>query len=514
MLKKLLSLLSDALVYGSSTILAQLINFLLLPLYTQYLTPQDYGVVAMLAIVSLVYVPIANLGMSNAIFRRFNLVKDEAERLQVLGVGLVTVVGATLIFGAICLAASRPLGIALMGERGFGHLVAITVVYAMLESVTAIPMAALRADRRVKAVAVASLGKLLVMILVTVLLVAVVQLGVLGVVLGNLIGGAVGLALFVAFTHRQMRPAFDRALWRAMLKYGAPFVPHQIQAVGLVMVGQYIVRRDLGLHDAGLFNIALKFALPLAFVIDAVQKAWVPFKFQIHGREENPAAFFRTAITYYTVAMAYLWVGVAAWGPELLRLMTEAQFHTATLLVAAVATISMCRGMRFMLTTGMEFNDDMRAVPVITFVGLAVVIAGCLLLVPLWGASGAAMGTAAGWCVMAALGYMVAQRKYRVVYQWPIVAGCLLVAAGMVSITYASQLFLDLPGRLAVALAVSIVYPTIALAILCTSTEDRHRVTRTLRRLRSRLLARGDAKASPPALDDAAVQSNVPPELN
>src|SRR4051794_4564013 len=96
MLRKLLSLLSDVAVYGVSSLLGQVIGFLLLPLYTRYLTPKDQGVVAMMAIVTLLFGPLANLGMTNAIFRRFNLEKAPGERRRVLSSGLVSVLVSSL----------------------------------------------------------------------------------------------------------------------------------------------------------------------------------------------------------------------------------------------------------------------------------------------------------------------------------------------------------------------------------------------------------------------------------
>ena len=84
MLRKLLDLLSDAAVYGISSMLSRIVGLALLPLLTRYLTPADYGVVIMLGVVGMLFVPLGNLGMTNAIFRRFNLEKDPQARASVV----------------------------------------------------------------------------------------------------------------------------------------------------------------------------------------------------------------------------------------------------------------------------------------------------------------------------------------------------------------------------------------------------------------------------------------------
>ncbi len=79
MFKKLLSLLSDVAVYGVSGLLSQIIGFLLLPVYTNYLAPDDQGLITMVVTVSAFFGPLGKLGIVNSVFRRFNFEKSEEE---------------------------------------------------------------------------------------------------------------------------------------------------------------------------------------------------------------------------------------------------------------------------------------------------------------------------------------------------------------------------------------------------------------------------------------------------
>ena len=63
MFRRLKDLSADTILYGLSSASAQLIGFLLLPLYTKYLTPEDYGILAMLTIVTALFVPLFGVGL-------------------------------------------------------------------------------------------------------------------------------------------------------------------------------------------------------------------------------------------------------------------------------------------------------------------------------------------------------------------------------------------------------------------------------------------------------------------
>src|SRR5688572_17372137 len=67
MLEQLGRLAKSALIYGTGDVLTKLIGFLLLPLFTAYLTPDDYGVTSILALVTYVLVAVFSLGLGTAI---------------------------------------------------------------------------------------------------------------------------------------------------------------------------------------------------------------------------------------------------------------------------------------------------------------------------------------------------------------------------------------------------------------------------------------------------------------
>ena len=69
MLKKIKELLKDVGVYGITSIASQFIGFLLLPLYTSYLSPTDYGILAMVGIVKSLFITLGNLGLKSAVMR-------------------------------------------------------------------------------------------------------------------------------------------------------------------------------------------------------------------------------------------------------------------------------------------------------------------------------------------------------------------------------------------------------------------------------------------------------------
>lgn len=480
--RRLKELVTDSATYGASSALGGLIGFFMLPLYTRLLSPADYGIMAMLALLAALFPPVANLGMTNAIFRRFNVSKDRAEQQLVLGTGAASVLLGSGVLLAITLTVAEPFGRLLFGMPERALLVQLTLITAALASVAAVPTVILRAERRVRLAAGLNLLRLSVSVSLTVWLVAFERIGVLGVVLGSLVGeGTVLVAAFSA-TARSFRPTFDRGMWKKMVSYGLPFLPHRVQTIGLTYFGQYLIRVLLGLQPTGLYNIALKVATPVSFVVTSVQRAWVPIKFQIHAEDENPGASFSFIASYYFAVLSYLWVGVSLWGPEVVRLMTTEEFHGAALLVPVVALIPITQSLYFVFGTGFGFSDDTKPAPLVSLAGLATLTVSSLILIPTFGPAGAALGTVGAWFLMARLIYRLAQARFPVSYDWQILTRFALAALIVVSGGLAAQSQPSLP-RLLYAGAVSILFPFALLWVISRSPTESQRLRQTLRLL-------------------------------
>jgi O-antigen/teichoic acid export membrane protein len=484
MLRRLLDLLSDAAIYGISSMLTRIVGLLLLPLLTRFLTPAEYGVLIMLSIVSMLSAPLARMGMTNAIFRRFSLEKDPLARSEVLTTGLASVTCSSLVVLAIGMLFAGPIARFVVGDADTVGLVRVSLLSSTATAIGMVPFVSLRAARRVKTAATVNVSKVLISTTVTVWMLVVWQLGIWAVVWGTLVAEVTLTLAQLVLTSSSFRAGFQWATWKQMASYGLPFVPHHLQAAGLELFGLYMVREMLGLGAAGVYGVATRFASPISFIVSAVQQSWVPYKFQIHAEGAGARKFFESTLTYYVAAISYLWVGVALWGPEAVRLIAGAKFHDAAFLIWAVALIPVAQGLYFMSGTGLELSDNTRPMPLVSFSGLVMVVSAAFLLVPWMGALGAALATSIGWLTMGVVLYTLSQRRFAISYDWPTIAGFLTMAAVFVAVGGMVVQPLALFPRLTLITLMSLAYPLIGIAFLLRSRDERGRMLRLLSKLR------------------------------
>ncbi|RJP80700.1 MAG: hypothetical protein C4522_07385 [Desulfobacteraceae bacterium] len=478
MFDKIRTLIYDASIYGASSVLGQVINFCLLPVFTIYLTPKDFGILSMTSIVISLFVPIANLGMSNAIFRRFNLCKDEKEKWAVFDTGLLSVLIGAGIFCVLCLFFIDPITNLFVKELSYSEIFVITVLTAALTTIAQVPAVVLRALRRVKLIALINIVSVLLTSGISIWLVVWKQYGVYGIVISNLAANSILVTVYCfIFFRRHQKLQIDFTIWKYMFRYGVPIIPHRLQSIGLSQFSHYMIASMVSMDQAGIYGIAIRITMPMTFIVGAIQNAWVPYKFQLHANETKPETIFSSITTYYLICISYVWALICLWGPEIVRMMTTANYHEATYLIPVVALIPLSQSIYFMLGTGVEITDNTKPIPLISLGGLIVTVISAFLLIRQTGSQGAAISTCFGWITMAVIVFLLSQKRYKITFDW----WCIGLNFFLVMVLLIVVIEMQTMGtivRIALNFLISLLFPVFQIIILLRSRNERARILR------------------------------------
>ncbi|MEX2612532.1 MAG: oligosaccharide flippase family protein, partial [Gaiellaceae bacterium] len=212
-------------IYGLGGLVQRILAVLLLPLYTRYLSPSDYGTVETLIALTTVLVITLRLGITSAFFRFYFDSPEHAQRRLVLRTSFwftMAMSTAGLVAGLLL---SGEISTVLFGSSDDAELVAAAFVglwaqmnYEQLSSL-------FRVEERSVAFVTASLANIFVTIAATLTLVVVLDQGPLGVIVGNFTGTLLVYAALVGYRREQLGLQFDRSLLREMNRFGIPLVP-------------------------------------------------------------------------------------------------------------------------------------------------------------------------------------------------------------------------------------------------------------------------------------------------
>ena len=153
MANPLKQLAGQTMIYGLSTILARIINFLFVPIYTRLLSPESYGVVTEFMAYIAVLQAVLVLGLETGCFRFAN--KEGVDPKKVYANAFVTVFCVSASFLALMIAFASPISSAL-GYEGYGCCIKYMGGILALDSLTAILFAKLRQESKALKFAISS----------------------------------------------------------------------------------------------------------------------------------------------------------------------------------------------------------------------------------------------------------------------------------------------------------------------------------------------------------------------
>ena len=416
MVEKLTALARSSLIYGLGNYGVKLVGFLLIPVYTRYLAPADYGVMALVSTFGQALFIFLNLGQSTALFR-FYYDDDTADgRERVIAGSLWIVLAVSTPITLLALALSGPTAGLLLGDSTLAGMVVIGILTVACRQLLRLPFAILRADESDKRYASWSVLRTALSAGLAIVLVVGFHLGVWGVLLSQLIAEAICCVILVPPIARSLRTGWVGSEMRQQLTFGLALVPGAMAGFTLDLSNRFFLNYYGSLEDVGLYSLGHRLGEIVFFVVAAVQLAWAPF---MYGNRKSPQAkeLFSYASTYYLMAVLFLVLGLAALAPELVQLMAAPEYHAAAVVVPIVALAGLAEGVRYVFTIGISFQKRPLIRSAAMGVGALVNVVLNILLIPRLGMVGAAWAMLAGFVTLVAIEFEVSRRFYPIAYQ-------------------------------------------------------------------------------------------------
>jgi O-antigen/teichoic acid export membrane protein len=461
--------------YTASSVISKLIAVALLPLYTQYLSPEDYGAAEVLIVAVIATSIVIRLGVIEALLRFYYERSEDPD--QVVRTGFASLFWTTTVGLAIALPLAEPISQLLL-DRSDPELVRIATFGLWVFTMYEFLLALFRLDERARAFFAFTVTNVLVTIPVTVWLVVFEEEGARGLLLGQYATGAAFLALLLVLQRRRLSLIPNFPLLRRMARFGLPTMPAELSLYSLNFIDRVMLVRLAGLADAGLYSLSVKFAQAVNVFVKGFQLAWPPLAYSIEDDDEARRAY-AVIVTWFVAVCTFFVVGMWLLSRWIVRILAAPEFFESYEAIGLVSTGVMLYALYLVLvvvlgrTGRTEFNFPATAA------GTAVNIALNLILIPELGIIGAGVSLVASYGVVLVLMYVFTQRLFAVPYEWLRLGQVLLLASALVA---AGELLLPTDGfaGLVSRTGVWLAYPALLYATGFLNDEERRAAARWL----------------------------------
>jgi len=413
---------SETAIYGISTILGRFLNFLLVPFYTNVLAPGDYGIVAyvysLIAFVTVIY----SYGMESSYFK-YSSTLEIGTTKQNFSTPFVSLFGTSIIFSIILAFLASPISRMINVPVDYESIVLYTIGILAFDAIAIIPFAALRMEHKAKLFATIKFLNIVVNVGMNLVLLLVFRMGVIGVFISGLTASILTVLILLPTIFRYLTKEFSLPLWKALMKFGLPYIPSGLAAMAIQVIDRPILRALTDDATVGIYQANYRLGIFMMLIVSMYDYAWRPFYFST-AKETNAKEIFARVLTYLVLFMSAIFLVLTFFIGDIAKIsifgrhIIGSSYWGGLNIVPIVLLGYVFLGISTNLSAGIYIEKKTKYSPLVTGVGAVVNVAANLLLIPPLGMLGAAWATFIAYFIMAVTMYFVVQRIYPVNYEF------------------------------------------------------------------------------------------------
>jgi O-antigen/teichoic acid export membrane protein len=391
----------------------------LMPLYTAYLAPAQYGIVGMVTVFSAFIYVFINFGFDVAMSRFYFDDPSEERRRQVIS----TTFFAWTIYPAILLgllAAFMPrITPLLMGDGDYWRYFDIGLLNIFFTNWNSVPFMIMRLDHKPWLFSWFMFARVIVQVALTVVMVVVLHWGVYGVLVGTLGASFVMNTASLPTYWRRLTVHLDRDLMRQMSVFAMPALLNGAIFFVLKLSDRWFLMRYWGKTEVGLYTTAFMLSQPVYVAMSAFRMAWPQWHYaRLNDPAEHKKMVARSS-TYFLTLCMFMMAVMGVLMPLIVRVLTRREAYWSIGPTALVLTLgTVLYSMYFVLWVGCNVAKKNRLIPLITVVASAANLGLNFALIPRYGMIAAAWTTVIGFAILCVLVYFISQHHYPIRYEW------------------------------------------------------------------------------------------------
>jgi len=446
-------LASDTAIYGISSIVGRLINFLLFPLYSNVFLPSEYAPIVVVYAAFMFLNILFQHGMESS-YMKFATDRSELSgRSSAFGTAVVSllVLGAALSAGLLL--ARGPLSAVIGLQPSFYYFMSYAAAILFFDAIAVVPFADLRLRNRPWVFAAIRIANIVINVGLNLILIFGFEMGVESVLIANLVASAITVMLLAPTSWTRMG-RLDTGLWKAMMWFGLPFVPGGIGYAMTESINRFFLAKmdaeviiklygfteasnpglfkqatELGPtvfaeHVVGMYGGIIKLSVLMALFVQMFRYAWQPFFLQHQNDDDAPELYGRVfSILTFVLLLAFL--GVTFFVDELVRIplpggrtLISSSYWLGLMIIPVALVGYFFQGWYYHFSSGAYVKNKSKYFLHATAVGSIVAISINVLYVPSGGMLAAAWATSLAYAAMAITLYLLIRRHYPIPYDW------------------------------------------------------------------------------------------------
>lgn len=427
--------MGETAVYGLSSVVGRLLNYLLVPLHTSVFLTNEYGVYGYLYSYIGLLMVLLTYGFETAFFR---FTQESSDRSSAFGTAVSSFFVSTLVFLGLFLIFNQSIADLIKIPQHPEYIVWFALIIAF-DVLVAIPFARLRLEGKAFKFAAIKILNILInigfnlffLLLCPYLLKEQIgadlihkiykpEIGIGYIFIANLLAsGATFLVFLPSFLKEKLN--FNKALWKKMFRYAAPLIVVGLAAMVNELLDRILLKFCLNGSEEyvngqiGIYSACYKLAVLMALFTQAYRMAAEPFFFS-ESKQVDAKQKFAQLMNYFVLFAGLIFLGVTFFIDWFKYFISNEAYWVGLPVVPVLLMAYFFLGVYFNLSVWYKLTDKTIYAAFISIIGAILTVVMNLILIPKIGFYGSAWTTLTVYVCMTLMSYFLGQKHYSVPY--------------------------------------------------------------------------------------------------
>ncbi len=404
-------------IYGFGSMANKLISIIMIPIYTRFLNPDDYGRLELIFLTSTVISTFMGRGISSAALRFYFEYDAKKDRQEVISTALIFSIIICLCAVLLFSYFSTLISMIILDSKEYRNIFIMVFIVIFLYLTEEIPLAYIRANEKSLFFVIISFIKLLFLLILNIYLVVILKKGIWGIVVSNLVVNMLSWVLLVSYTFHYSKLKFSFFKLKEIVKYWLPLIIVAFSMFVLNSADRFFLKRFTNFKEVGLYALGYKFAIILNYlIIQPFMANYSPYRFSIMKRPDAKEIYSRV-LTYFLFVIISAGLTISVLIKEILSILVAPSYLNAYKIVAPAVVGYIFLGAYFICQIGIYLQKQTKRISAILLICALFNLVMNWLLIPRFHMYGAALSTALSFALLAIITNFYSQKLYRISYE-------------------------------------------------------------------------------------------------
>jgi len=408
------SLLKNSSIYTITNVLNSSIPFLLIPVLTRYLAPDEYGVANMFVVLYSFYAPFVGLSVHGLVQVKY--FKRESVDLPVF---IANAIYLLIVSSVCCFIITFLFSHKISTIAGFPeNWLYVVIVFSFLQFIYMTVLRLIQSQQKPFHYGIYQISITIINFTLSLVFVVLWRMGWEGRVMGQFLAMVISAvyAIYFLLKNNLLRLKYNKVYFIEALKYGLPLIPHSFGAIVISMADRFFIVKYCGMAANGIYSLGFQISLVIMYLQDAFNNAFVPYlmsnlkrnSFEIKRKIVRYTYLYFIGILVITVLFYY---AVSIFFPYFVG----DKYNDSLPFVIWISLGFAFNGMYKMVVNYIFFEEKTKYLAYITFTTaiLNIVLDYLLISNPSIGMKGAAYANCLSWFVCFVLTWIVSNKVYK-----------------------------------------------------------------------------------------------------